>query len=37
VKDERRDFEEGFLFTNAPEAVFVACLLLFLASMTSSR
>src|SRR2546425_8233294 len=34
VKDERRDFEEGFLFTNAPEAVFVACLLLFLASMT---
>src|SRR5438445_4743759 len=34
VKDERRDFEEGFLFTNAPEAVFVACLLFFLASMT---
>jgi len=34
VKDERPDFEEGFLFTNAPEAVFVACLLLFLASMT---
>src|SRR5712691_2532389 len=34
VKDERRDFEEGFLFTNAPETVFVACLLFFLASMT---
>ncbi len=28
------DEEEGFLFTNAPEAVFTACLLLFLASMT---
>jgi hydrogenase-4 component F len=34
ARDARRDFEEGFLFTNAPEAIFVACLLLFLASMT---
>jgi len=30
----REDFEEGFLFINAPEAVFTGCLLLFLASMT---
>ncbi len=29
-----KDFEEGFLFTNAPEAIFSGCLLLFLASMT---
>ena len=29
-----RDFEEGFLFVNAPEAVFTGCMLLFLASMT---
>ena len=28
------DREEGFLFTNEPEAVFIGCLLLFLASMT---
>jgi hydrogenase-4 component F len=28
------DFEEGFLFDNAPEAVFIGCLLLFLAAMT---
>ncbi len=28
------DLEEGFLFENAPEAVFVGCLLLFLAAMT---
>jgi hydrogenase-4 component F len=28
------DTEEGFLFDNAPEAVFVGCLLLFLAAMT---
>jgi hydrogenase-4 component F len=28
------DTEEGFLFDNAPEAVFTGCLLLFLASMT---
>jgi len=28
------DIEEGFLFINEPEAVFVGCLLLFLASMT---
>lgn len=29
-----RDFDEGFLFTNAPEAIFTGCLLLFLAAMT---
>ena len=31
---ERHDFAEGFLFDNAPEATFTACLLLFLAAMT---
>src|SRR5262249_15509289 len=31
---ERSDFAEGFLFDNAPEATFIACLLLFLAAMT---
>jgi hydrogenase-4 component F len=31
---ERTDFAEGFLFDNAPEATFTACLLLFLAAMT---
>jgi hydrogenase-4 component F len=31
---EMADEEEGFLFTNAPEAVFTGCLLLFLAAMT---
>ena len=30
----RRDIEEGSLFTNEPEGRFIACLLLFLASMT---
>jgi hydrogenase-4 component F len=30
----RRDLEEGFLFANAPEATFTACLLFFLAAMT---
>jgi len=30
----REDFEEGVLFTNAPEAIFTACLLMFLATMT---
>lgn len=30
----REDFAEGFLFTNAREATFTACLLLFLATMT---
>ena len=30
----RKDFEDGFLFVNAPEAVFTGCLLLFLAMMT---
>jgi len=29
-----RDSVEGFLFRNEPEAIFIACLLLFLASMT---
>lgn len=28
------DFEEGFLFNNEPEAVFIGCMLLFLAAMT---
>jgi hydrogenase-4 component F len=28
------DLEEGFLFDNAPEAIFVGCLLLFLGAMT---
>ncbi|MBP1683924.1 MAG: NADH/Ubiquinone/plastoquinone [Deltaproteobacteria bacterium] len=28
------DFQEGLLFTNAPEATFTGCLLLFLAAMT---
>lgn len=31
---ERKDFEAGLLFTNAPEAVFIGCLLFFLATMT---
>ncbi|MBI4605809.1 MAG: NADH dehydrogenase FAD-containing subunit [Planctomycetes bacterium] len=30
----REDFEEGFPFANAPEAVFAGCLLLFLGTMT---
>jgi len=38
LRRERRaahqDFEEGLLFTNAPEATFTACLLFFLAAMT---
>ena len=29
-----RDVEEGLLFDNAPEAVFIGCLLLFLSAMT---
>ena len=28
----RKDFFQGFMFTNAPEAIFTSCLLLFLAS-----
>ena len=28
------DMEEGFIFDNAPEAVFIGCLLLFLSAMT---
>jgi hydrogenase-4 component F len=31
---EREDFVEGVLFTNAPEAVFIGCLLFFLSTMT---
>lgn len=34
ARGARRDFEEGLLFSNAPEATFTACLLLFLAAMT---
>ncbi len=30
---DRTDFQEGLLFSNAPEAVFIGCLLFFLASM----
>lgn len=33
-RERHRDFEEGLLFTNAPEATFTACLLFFLAAMT---
>jgi hydrogenase-4 component F len=33
-RGERRDLEEDLLFSNAPEAIFVACLLFFLAMMT---
>ena len=31
---KKEDFQEGVLFTNAPEAIFCACLLAFLAMMT---
>ncbi len=31
---DRQDFEENFLFHDAPESMFVGCMLLFLASMT---
>lgn len=31
---ERADFEEGEIFSNAPEAVFTGCLLLFLGTMS---
>ncbi len=31
----RADFEEGFLFDNSPESVFIGCLLLFLATMSA--
>lgn len=34
VRGERPDFEEGVLFSNAPEATFTGCLLLFLSTMT---
>ena len=30
----REDFEQGFIFRNAPEAVFCGCLLFFLSAMT---
>ncbi|QLA21155.1 proton-conducting transporter membrane subunit [Desulfolutivibrio sulfoxidireducens] len=32
--DERRDFQEGAFFSNAPQTVFIACLFFFLGSMT---
>ncbi len=32
--EKKKDFEEGFLFTNAPEATFCGCMLLFLSTMT---
>jgi hydrogenase-4 component F len=31
---QRTDFQDGLIFSNAPEAFFVACLLFFLAAMT---
>src|SRR5260221_3380651 len=34
ARGSRADFVEGSLFSNAPEAVFTACLLFFLATMT---
>jgi len=34
-RDPGEDSEEGFIFSNAPEAVFTGCLLLFLAAMTA--
>ncbi|MFA6029809.1 MAG: proton-conducting transporter membrane subunit [Elusimicrobiota bacterium] len=34
VRSKEREEEEGFLFDNAPEAVFTGCLLSFLATMT---
>jgi hydrogenase-4 component F len=33
-REDHRDFEEGLLFSNAPEAVFTGCLLMFLSTMT---
>jgi hydrogenase-4 component F len=34
VKGQRRDFQEGAAFSNAPERIFTACLLVFLTAMT---
>ena len=34
-KGHRKDFQEGLIFSNAPEAVFIACLLFFLGAMSS--
>ena len=34
LSGQRKDLVEGYLFKNAPEAVFTGCLLLFLATMT---
>lgn len=34
-RDPGEDSDEGFIFNNAPEAVFTGCLLLFLAAMTA--
>jgi hydrogenase-4 component F len=33
-RNQKEDFEEGFVFTNFPEATFTGCLLFFLATMT---
>ena len=33
-RDRHVDAQEGFLFTNEPEAIFIGCLLLFLSAMT---
>lgn len=35
VRGQRKDFQEGLIFSNAPEAVFTACLLFFLGAMSS--
>ncbi|MCE5278103.1 MAG: proton-conducting transporter membrane subunit [Planctomycetaceae bacterium] len=32
--EELTDYQEGFLFTNSPQAAFTACLLIFLAAMS---
>jgi hydrogenase-4 component F len=34
TRGERKDFEEGLIFSNAPEAAFVSCILFFLSAMT---
>ncbi len=34
TRGDQKDFEEGIFFSNTPEAIFTACLLMFLAMMT---
>ena len=34
IEKQKKDFEEGFIFTSTPEAVFCACMLFFLSTMT---